>query len=69
MDSSSADLSLVFIKKFDHFLPMLFNNRALIYRMFFHRIHRILRYQKKLNFNFEETLSTVIIYSFQRTLR
>lgn len=30
MDSSPADLSLFFIKKFDHFLPMIFNNRASI---------------------------------------
>lgn len=27
MDSSLADLSLVFRKKFDHFLPTLFHNR------------------------------------------
>ena len=28
MDSYLENLSLVFIKKFDHFLPMLLNNRA-----------------------------------------
>jgi hypothetical protein len=45
----------------------LFNKRAIIYSMFFHRIHRILRYYKYLKFNFVETLSTVIIYRIQRT--
>jgi hypothetical protein len=34
MDSFSADLSWVFIKKFDHFLPMNFNNRALSSTLF-----------------------------------
>ena len=69
MDSSPADLSLVFIKKFDHFLPTLFHNRALIYSIFFHRTQRIYRYIKWLFSNFVDTLSTVIFYSIQRTQR